>query len=315
MWLVLPERYTDGSHIRYELHALWHREIHVFHFDATANRSNKFRLIGTSRGHIMMEDARSHAHAFDVFTRTTAEFPRSVVEPGLTFGVYRKAILVQRKTGDGKKPVFAVVLRSGRPISELAFAPFGAEAWTDIALPTKRYITDIAADDDGNLYVLANNCQVFVFDLHTLQLSSYLVSAPARSPWLHGYLPRQKYLGMMSDELIMLRSWTCQCCPRTFEVFRFRASENNDGEWVRLIQLSGHAILLGDDGFVALHVREFPDVMADCIFYIDCPDGRGKTYVTVLNLRNGARALRRLSTDRAPWFWFVPGAVATGSQV
>ncbi|XP_078446203.1 uncharacterized protein LOC144715174 [Wolffia australiana] len=308
MWLILPRPNDDGSHLGFDFYSFLEGIICPYKFDNGTDLACKFRVIGTSKDRIMMEDGLSRVHALDPLTRTGYIFPLSVVEQGLSFGVYKKAILVQRRAGTLNEPVWAAVLRGGRelPISELAFAHAGAEEWTDLMSPTGSCFEDIATADDGKLYALDSNGEVFVFDLDSLQFSSYPAPEPAKGPELRAYSYCEKYLGVMGGEFILLRAWMCAKRPVMFEVFQMHRGEDREAEWVKVKDLSGHAIMLGDDGFVSLNVGEFPGVMADCIYFIDSQDGPGKCFVRVVNVRIGAMIYKPLSTIFAPWFWFIP---------
>ncbi|XP_078429388.1 uncharacterized protein LOC144701454 [Wolffia australiana] len=321
VWFLLPRRRDDGSYdgvLECPTFSDDGDRTYVFSVPCTTVSSHKLNVIGTSQGRVIMEDELSRLYALNPLTKTTLAFPPI---SGAHFikglGSYRKAVFVPNKPGRGAEDRPAVfVLKGGKVmkpgVSELAFAVAGDDAWTELATPPGSHFEDIAVADDGKLYALVETSEVMVFDLNSwLSPSSSSASSMETlkmevEPDFHAYC--KSHIGVIAGELILVRWWICMACPfrlrrclPEYEVLKLHKPENKKPEWVTMKDLAGHAIILGDDGFLALPVKEFPQVERNRIYAIDSGGGYEDVGLTVVTL--GGTALvssRSLSPPRQP---------------
>ena len=266
--------------------------------------SVKARVIGTSRGWLLLEDDLTRLQAFHPLTKTRVVFPFS----GSRHREIKKVVFLHRG-GDQRPPVLAL-LRRYEP--ELAFAAAGDDVWTDLWSPAGSHLDDIVAHD-GKLYVLRDQNQVLVFDVAGEQSSSSLAMMIEVEPDYHPY--QAKYLGVISGQLILLRWWICTACPfrrrrcvPDFEVLRLLTGHGSQPSWEQVKDLAGHAILLGNDGMVAVPAGDFWELKADCIYSVACDKTYGEAGLTAMSVASRAVGYQPLSTisSFSPLFWFLP---------
>ncbi|MQM17512.1 hypothetical protein Taro_050484 [Colocasia esculenta] len=317
LWLLLPQRCNAAAPPLFEF-ASFSEGMRRY----AIGRAPGLRYgdcIGSSEGWLMVVDALGGLHAVDPITgvRIPLLSDGIVLTEGDSAAApvyrYRRSIFVPPRGSGGGSAVAAAVIRlRDAEFPELTFARAGVNAaWVspEVAFPG---FEDIAAHD-GKLYALSSDSRVVVFDLGSDPSSSAppAVSVIQTEPDRRRF--QRKHLGVMAGNLVMLQWRYCGPCPfrlrRCIPEFQvLRLQRGPEPKWVELKDLGGHAILLGTDGFTAVHTGEFPELRSNCVYSLvqASDDDGGGSVLEVVELQSRAVAVEPLCETSAAPIWFLP---------